>query len=288
VVDHEIVNLPSASVLAVLREQQQGRIPPAKSVAVFADPVFTLEDPRVGGVRQLPHSRGGSAVEDGGAEASATVSVTGADALVRSAGDLGLADQHGLHLPRLPYSRVEAERILAAVPARQSWRALGFQASRSAAVSNELSDYRIVHFATHGLLDSRHPEFSGLVLSLVDTHGRAENGFLGLEDIYNLKLRADLVVLSACETGLGKEVAGEGLVGLSRGFMYAGASRVVASLWQVSDEATALLMERFYRGMRDGMRPAAALKMAQVEMSKQPRWRDPYYWAAFQIQGEWK
>jgi CHAT domain-containing protein/tetratricopeptide (TPR) repeat protein len=281
VVDHEIVNLPSASVLAVLRQQQNGRTLAAKSVAVFADPVFTREDPRV----EL-QARATPARAVIGSDRSSAVAST--DALVRSAGDLGLTDQHGLHLTRLLYSSLEAEKILAVVPARQRWRAVGFQASRSAVVSRELAQYRIVHFATHGLLDSRHPELSGLVFSLVDRRGRPESGFLGLEDIYNLKLSADLVVLSACETGLGKEIAGEGLLGLSRGFMHAGASRVVASLWRVSDQATALLMERFYRAMNQGMRPAAALRAAQVQMSRQGPWHDPYYWAAFQIQGEWR
>ena len=110
-----------------------------------------------------------------------------------------------------------------------------------------------------------------------------------MQDIYNLNLSADLVVLSACETGLGTEVDGEGLVGLTRGFMYAGASRVVASLWKVSDEGTAVLMGHFYKAMeQQGMHPAAALPAAQTDMWKQKRWNDPYYWAAFQIQGEWK
>jgi len=97
------------------------------------------------------------------------------------------------------------------------------------------------------------------------------------------------VVLSACETGLGKEISGEGLIGLTRGFMYAGASRVVASLWKVSDVATAELMTDFYRAMeKDNLPPAAALRAAQIAMWKQRRWHQPYYWAAFQIQGEWK
>ena len=147
----------------------------------------------------------------------------------------------------------------------------------------------MVHFATHGLVDSEHPELSGLVLSMVDEEGRPKNGFLSLEDIFNLKLGADLVVLSACETALGKEVKGEGLEGLTRGFMYAGARQVVASLWQVDDVATAELMQRFYVGMlKDRRRPVAALRHAQIEMWKQEPWRSPYYWAAFVTQGEWK
>jgi CHAT domain-containing protein len=124
---------------------------------------------------------------------------------------------------------------------------------------------------------------------LVNSRGEPQNGFLDLQDIYNLNLPVDMVVLSACETALGKEIRGEGLVGLTRGFMYAGASRVVASLWNVDDVATAELMRRFYKAiLREGLPPASALRKAQVEMARQKRWSDPYYWAAFTIEGEWR
>jgi CHAT domain-containing protein len=156
-------------------------------------------------------------------------------------------------------------------------------------MSNELDQYRIVHFATHGIINNYHPELSGIVLSLVDAKGQPQNGFLRLYDLYNLKLSADLVVLSACQTALGKEIRGEGLVGLTRGFMYAGAPRVIASLWQIDDRASAEFMKRFYGALLgQKLRPAAALRAAQVSMSKDPRWHQPHYWAAFTLQGEWK
>jgi CHAT domain-containing protein len=156
-------------------------------------------------------------------------------------------------------------------------------------MDEKLSDYRIVHFATHGLINNQHPDLSGIVLSLVDEQGRPQNGFLRIYDIYNLKLNADLVVLSACQTALGKQINGEGLVGLTRGFMYAGAPRVVASLWRIDDRATAEMMRRFYQGMlKDGLRPAAALRAAQVSMLSEKRWQSPHYWAAFTLQGEWR
>jgi CHAT domain-containing protein len=127
------------------------------------------------------------------------------------------------------------------------------------------------------------------VLSLVDEQGKPQDGFLRVHEIYNLNLPAELVVLSACQTGLGKEIKGEGLVGLTRGFMYAGARRVVVSLWNVNDKATAELMQRFYRGILKGNQtPAAALRTAQTEMWRQKQWHSPYYWAAFVQQGEWK
>jgi len=171
----------------------------------------------------------------------------------------------------------------------RSLKALGFSASRSLVTGSTLADYRIVHFATHGLINNQNPNLSGIVLSLVDEQGRPQNGFLRLYDIYNLKLDADLVVLSACQTALGKEIKGEGLVGLTRGFMYAGAPRVVASLWRIDDRATADIMKRFYASMlKDGLRPAAALRAAQISMSQDKRWHSPHYWAAFTLQGEWR
>lgn len=158
-----------------------------------------------------------------------------------------------------------------------------------AATSPELGQYRIIHFATHALVNNEHPQLSGIVLSLVDRKGKAIDGFLRLDEVYNLNLAADLVVLSACQTALGKEIKGEGLIGLTRGFMYAGASRVVASLWKVDDEATAELMGRFYEKMlKGGQTAAASLRQAQVEMSRQGRWHAPYFWAGFALQGEWK
>jgi CHAT domain-containing protein len=291
IVNHEIILLPSASVLAVLRKQQERKAAPTAEVAVLADPVFDKADARVLEARQHSPKNGIDPKNKDAAPVESAKSMydLATPPLTRSLIDVGLGRGAGYHLPRLRYTRREAEAIYAEVPQGSAMKALDFDASRATATSADLSHYRIVHFATHGLLNSEHPELSGLVLSLVDRDGRPQDGFLGLQDIYNLNLSADLVVLSACETGLGKEISGEGLVGLTRGFMYAGATRVVASLWKVSDAATAALMAEFYRSMeQDHLAPAAALRQAQISMWKQKRWSDPYYWAAFQIQGEWK
>ena len=274
---HEITNLPSASVMAVLRQQAVNRKRPARTVAVLADPVFSADDARI-------TSKPGKSLARGLVD---ELPDSVAERLTRSAADVGAGRGAGFYLRRLPFSRQEARAILQVAPPGEAKKALDFDASRRVATDPELAKYRIVHFATHGLLNSENPELSGLVLSLVDRDGKPQNGFLDLQDIYNLNLPADLVVLSACETGLGKEIAGEGLIGLTRGFMYAGASRVVASLWSVEDNATAELMKRFYRAMlHDGLAPAAALRKAQMEMLRQPRWTDPYYWGAFVVQGE--
>jgi CHAT domain-containing protein len=201
----------------------------------------------------------------------------------------GKAGARRLALPRLPFTRREATRLLALTPKDSSFGAIDFQASRATVFNADLSQYRYVHFATHGLLDSERPGLSSLALSMVDAEGKPQDGFLRANDIYNLKLPAELVTLSACQTGLGKEIRGEGLVGLTRGFMYAGAARVVMSLWKVDDEATVDLMTKFYEKMlKQGERPSAALRAAQVEMWKQKRWQSPYYWAAFTMQGEWR
>ena len=166
---------------------------------------------------------------------------------------------------------------------------MDFDANRASVTSALLAQYRIIHLATHGLLNSDYPELSGIVLSLVDHNGREQPGFLDLGEIYNLKLAADLVVLSACQTALGREIKGEGLIGLTRGFMHAGAPRVVASLWQVDDAATANLMREFYKAMLvERMRPAEALRAAQTRTWTNDPELSPYYWAAFTLQGEWR
>jgi CHAT domain-containing protein/Tfp pilus assembly protein PilF len=282
IAEHEIVNLPSASVLALLRRQANGRAFGAKEVAVFADPVFDKDDSRV--------TKAAKSKQDVVLASKEKMILSFPYQLTRSLDDVGLGTrQTGVALQRLAFSRQEADSIMAMTSPGKGMEARDFMASRETALSNDLGQYRIVHFATHGLLDNEHPELSGLVLSLVDQEGKPKDGFLDLEDVYNLTLPSDLVVLSACETGLGKQITGEGLVGLTRGFMYAGATRVVASLWRVDDAATAELMKGFYRGMlKEGLPPAASLRQAQLEMWKDKRWHDPYYWAAFTIQGEWK
>jgi len=199
----------------------------------------------------------------------------------------------GLLMPDLPMvltgAASGAARATAGQTAGLTRVALDFDASRDAVLSSDLGQYRIVHLATHSLLDNQRPELSGVVLSLVDRSGRSQNGFLRLYDIYNLRLGADLVVLSACQTARGGEIEGEGLIGLTRGFLYAGAPRVVATLWAVDDRTTALVMKHFYEGMLvRGQRPAAALRSAQAEVARTRGWDPPFYWAAFTLQGEWR
>ena len=267
IVDHEIINEPSASTLALLLNDSSERTRPAGTVAILADPVFETDDVRLVGRNPTTQPRQPEVAR-----------------VFRDAGQ----SIDNRRIPRLLASRQEAEAIMAVVPWRTGFKALDFEASRATLSTPNFGQYRILHFATHTMIDSEHPELSGIVLSLVDPQGRPLDGFLGMSDIYDLKLASNLVVLSACSTALGKEVRGEGLIGLTRGFLYAGASGVTASLWKVDDEATAELMSHFYGGIfQRGLTPAAALREAQLAMWNQKRWRAPYYWAAFVIQGQY-
>ncbi|MES1245092.1 MAG: CHAT domain-containing tetratricopeptide repeat protein [Acidobacteriota bacterium] len=235
---HEVVSLPSASALALLRREQAGRPAAPRLAAIVADPLFDPADPA---------------------------------------------------FPRLPASRQEAESIASLLPPDQIRLALGADASLDEVRGDHLAGFRTVHFATHGVIDAEHPERSGLALSTVDAQGRKREGFLHLRDIYGLRLDAGLVVLSGCRTALGREVRGEGLTGLTQGFFHAGAARLVASLWKVEDRATAELMARFYRAMwTENLPPAAALRSAQLSLRGERRWRDPYFWAGFVLQGDWR
>jgi CHAT domain-containing protein/tetratricopeptide (TPR) repeat protein len=278
--DQELVYLASASTLGVLRQGREGRRLAAKTLAVLADPVFEKDDERVS-KRAVPASNS----QPADVIAAANPGVT--RDLQRSAKDLGISES-ARGISRLPFTRREANAIASLVPTSMRKEALDFDASRATATNADLSHYRYVHFATHGFLDNAHPELSGIVLSLVDRQGREQPGFLSAFEVFNLNLPADVVVLSACRTALGKDVRGEGLVGLTRAFMYAGAARVVASLWTVDDVATAELMKRFYEGMLGPAKldPPAALRAAQLAVGKTKRWEHPYYWASFVIQGD--
>jgi CHAT domain-containing protein len=252
---HEIVQLPSASVLAALR-QRAGRPPPPGLIAMVADPVFNRDDERLQG-------RAASAIPPSAAWAT------------------GLPP-----FDRLPHSAEEARTILALAAGRPLQSFLGFEADRRLVLSGRLARFRILHFSTHSWIDAEHPELSALMLSTFDAKGRPQDGRLRMHEIYGLKLPADLVVLSGCQTATGREIAGEGLVGIASGFLYAGAEGILGSLWNVSDRSTAELMRRFYEGLLiDHLSPAAALQQAQRSMLAEEAWRTPSHWAGFVLVG---
>jgi CHAT domain-containing protein len=272
--DHEITNLPSMTALSVLRSRRNLNEPPTRGLLLFADPVFESDDPRIERIEPANYKS-----PQRSSSANKEVAM----------GAEGYGSNTARHFPRLPGSRQEAAAIAEIAPRQSAEILLGFDANRSRAEKPDLQKYRFIHFATHSVFDDEHPESSGVILSLFNRDGSPEDGYLRLRDIYGLKLSADVVVLSACDTALGKNIKGEGIVGLTRGFMYAGAPRVVATLWRVDDEATSEFMKRFYMGIFQKQEsPVAALQEAQFEMRKQTRWRSPYYWGGFVIEGEWR
>jgi CHAT domain-containing protein/Tfp pilus assembly protein PilF len=266
---HSIIYLPSASVGATLRrERQTGALDrPNPLIAILADPVFDATDPRVSRTGEAPQ------VEQKGADGH----------LGRSLRDLGVN-----RLEPLPSSRKEAEIIESLWPGEVQ-AVFGFDARREILSDARWRNAPVLHFATHSLFDERRPELSGLAFTQVNPDGTPRlNGFLRLHEIPSLDLKADLVVLSACETGAGKDLRGEGVFGITRGFMALGVPQLVASLWKVEDRATAELMTRFYRELHDGHRPPEALQRAQKAMLRDPEWSDPALWAGFIFLGDFE
>ena len=272
---HQVLQLPSSSTLALLQRQPSSR--PA-SIAILADPIFSSDDSRV---RVFAPAKPSSTAPPNPVGLRAL-------SLSRAAATLSTNPLKPQTWVPLPGTRREAEAIQRLFPPQQAMVALDDQANLHLAQDPKLAHYSILHLATHGIFNTQEPALSGLVLSLVDREGKPQDGFLQLADVFNLKLAADLVVLSACETGLAEQVKGEGLVGLTRGFLYAGSSRVLVSLWKVDDVATATFMQHFYNALLlRRLPPSQALVAAQQQLQSIPRWASPYYWGAFVLQGEW-
>lgn len=248
---NEIVSVPSASLLQFLRQPRQ--TPADKILAVFADPIFSKQDGRI-----------------------------------KSAKTGKTATENSPTLPRLFASRFEAERISALVAPAKLLKKMDDDANRAAVFSSNLQQYRIIHFATHTFIDDTRPELSAIALSFFDKNGKEINGWLRSNDILRLDLNADLVVLSACRSGLGQQIKGEGIVSLANNFLVAGSKRLIVSLWDVNDKVTAELMIRFYRHYLNGESASKALQSAKIEMLRDIRWNSPFYWAAFTLQGDWQ
>ncbi len=257
------VLLPSLTTLHILRQNNNKPFAP-RSIAIIADPVFSANDARLAKNKR---------------QKKETVS-TDLSAVLR---DFNLTT-----LSRLPFTRLEAENIAANSLPDTSLN-LDFKASRERLLNGEFDRFDILHFATHGFLNNEHPELSGLVLSLFDEKGNSQNGFLRTQDLYLLKIKPQMVVLSACQTGLGKQFENEGVFGLTRGFLAIGTPRIIATLWKVDDAATAELMARFYRALiKENKKPSAALQTAQNELRQIPRFSHPRFWAGFVLTGEWR
>jgi len=257
-----IVYGPSASALVTVQEMNR-RVTSRRILLAFGDPVITLA-----GSSKMASEQGKPVSK------------------VRSASRVEDYAERGFSLARLPYTRDEVINIgkLFPSPLRQLY--LGADAREETVKSEKLDDFQYIHFATHGFLDELHPGRSGILLSRAPDSN--EDGILQTGEIMRLKLNADIVTLSACSTGLGKLMNGEGVLGLTRAFFYAGTRNVVVTLWNVNDSATATLMESFYLNLQRGLPKSEALRRAKLSLlhSSDALWRHPYFWAAFVIQGQ--
>jgi CHAT domain-containing protein len=291
---NETVYAPSASVVAAIRQQAQSAgaagVKSGGSVLLVADPVFDAGDARARNAQANAANanasgeatRGLSGVENAVADITSERE-SKAPATSNSTGPVTLV--------RLKGTRTEAQQIagLAKTAGSKADMWLDLDANESNVQERDLRSYRVVHFATHGLLNAERPQFTGVVLSLVGNRGNSD-GFLRTDEIFNLKLSSPLVILSACETGLGREKKGEGVIGLTRAFMYAGAPTVGVSLWSVADDSTANLMTDFYKGLlnKNGTTPAAAMRAAAQNMIAGKKYSAPFYWAPFVLVGDWR
>jgi CHAT domain-containing protein len=277
---NEIIYAPSASVVGAIKQQRTKST--SHALLVIADPVFNSNDARA---------------KKGTAPATTDADVRGlgiqaavADVAGSTPAPAAGAAMEGLPLARLTGTRTEAEQIakLARTAGGQADVWLDLDANEDNLGARDISKYRVIHVATHGLLNAERPQFTGVVLSLVGN--KAHDGFVRTDEVFNLKLGSPLVMLSACETGLGKEKRGEGVLGLTRAFMYAGAPTVGVSLWSVADKSTADLMTDFYQRLLSASATttsSGALRGAQLAMISGKKYSAPFYWAPFVLVGDW-
>lgn len=276
---NETVFAPSASVVAAIRARARMAMA-SGDVLVVADPVFHPSDSRARAASNTAQTdaQGGLSFDSALADIADDATTSNASA------------QRGV-LVRLPGTGEEAREIekLAGASGRKAELLLDLNASESNVEKRDLSRYRVLHFATHGLLDAERPQFTGVILSLVG-NPEGSDGFLRTDEVFNLTLSTPLVMLSACETGLGRERRGEGVMGLARAFMYAGSPTVGVTLWSVADKSTAELMTDFYKNLLGGPAPAPsdAMRRARLRMIDGKRFSTPYYWAPFVLVGDWK
>ncbi len=264
---NETVYEPSAQTLSLLAKSRNQSVTATKNLLVFSDPIFTSDDARFSAENKpFDNSNTGTAPSD----------------KFRFVESLS-------KLTRLPASKDESDSIIKIIGASETDVFSGFRANREQLLNVKTEDYKILHFATHGLTNEQHPELSGIILSRFDEKGQKLDESFRIHDIYGLNLNADLVVLSACETGIGKEVKGEGLMSLNNAFLQTGAKSVMASLWKVEDGATLELMKTFYGAMAgENLTPSQALRAAQIKLRRNPQYQSPFYWAAFTVQGDFR
>lgn len=284
-----IAYVPSASALAAIQQANAETQQRTKMLLAFGDPVAVAQTENTV-VKNSPANEAMRSLDtsaDTNAEKTASATNAAAPAPSSDAVSSEYAER-GFSLSRLPFTREEVLGISKLYPASQRQIYLGEDAREETVKSEKLDAYRYIHFASHGFIDESHPGRSGILFSRVPNS--SEDGVLQMGEIMRLKLSTDLVTLSACSTGLGKLVNGEGVLGLTRAFFYAGARNVTVSLWNVNDSATATLMESFYGHLNQGLPKSAALRQAKLALlhGKNVTWSHPYFWAPFVLVGEGK
>jgi CHAT domain-containing protein len=256
--DHEISYVSSASMLALWQDSKDGTEDAARmELLALGDPIFRTHIAKSNRKRGSPRSR------------------------VTKGTQVSLPFQ----LPPLPRTRDEVQVIAGLFPPSRVRLLLGSESTENVIKSEQLRRYRRIHFATHSLIDETSPSRSAVVLTLAGDSD--EDGFLEVDEIADLDLDCDLVVLSACQTARGQLLSGEGILGLTRAFIFAGARSVVVSQWRVSDISTGQLMKSFYQNIVGNLGNAAALRSAKLQMLRsETETRHPYYWAAFILIGK--
>lgn len=276
---HEVVQLPSASALAWLQQVSANRPAATKALAVLADPVYDRADSRAGKIKGTPP------VQPVASGQFRSISFYRA---VQTLREVGLSGPQ-LAVPRLQPAKNEAKAILNVAPegSRIGW--FDLQASRDTLLSADLSPFRVLHFATHGMVSTEQPTTSGVVLSMVNLAGQSQNGFVLGPDFFNLKLNSDLVVFGNLRASLSVQPQSGGLHGLHRALAYAGSPRLMVGIWPVTERVATTFWTAFYRNLLvEKQRPAAALRAAQLQVMKEKKWASPYYWAAFGMYGDFR
>ena len=275
---------PSSSALAAVQQANTGTEAHTKTLLAFGDPVVQTEI-TLGKRSPANDATRSAAKPQANPEQASAATTAPAPAADNTSEEYA---ERGFSLVRLPFTREEVLGISNLYPSSQRQVYLGEDAREETVKSEQLDAYRYIHFASHGFIDESHPGRSGILFSR--SPNSSEDGVLQMGEIMRLKLNADLVTLSACSTGLGKLVSGEGVLGLTRAFFYAGARNVTVSLWNVNDSATATLMKSFYENLNHGLPKSAALRHAKLNLfrGENPLWRHPYFWAAFVLVGEGK
>ncbi|MBI4853664.1 MAG: CHAT domain-containing protein [Acidobacteria bacterium] len=282
---HEINILPSAHSLTLLNSSTSKTKLSELKVALFADPILSVDDERLQGKGKK--SRQENAVATDILKSLKDPARLSVELAYRAADDTDVFN-NSYRIPRLPLSDLETKQITTTLGKEKIKQTLGDAFNRVSTFNPEHSDYQVTHLSSYALINSKNPAISGIALSLFDNDAKEQDNFLKLKDLYNLPFTSQLLVISAGGTTMGKNIRSEGFYALTRGLIHSGTKQTLLSLWTIKDESRVELMSRFYQGLAKNLQPAQALRAAQIAIWEQKRWQAPYYWAPFVIVGNTK